>query len=264
MVEIGAGGGSLARLDALGRITVGPESAGADPGPACYGRGGRHPAVTDANLALGRYDPARFAGGTIRLDEAAARRALSEQVGDALGLSPEMAALGVVEIVDEAMAGAARIHAVESGKANEGRTLIAFGGGGPVHACRMAEKLGIRRVLIPIGAGVGSAVGLLRAPIGYEVVRSLYQRFATFDLDAVNQLLAAMAEEASAAVVAQGSFGAPPHEHRLAYMRYVGQGHEIPVPLPARFWPATILPRSAPPTIGNTPASTIARSPARM
>jgi 5-oxoprolinase (ATP-hydrolysing) len=233
MVEIGAGGGSLARLDALGRISVGPESAGADPGPACYARGGDRPAVTDANLLLGRYDPERFAGGSLRLDVGAAETALADAVGRPLDLDAGMAALGVIEMVDENMANAARVHAVESGKTCEGRTLIAFGGGGPVHGSRIAEKIGISRVLVPSGAGVGSAIGFLRAPVGYEVVRSLYQRLGSMDLDAINALLAAMAEEA-ASVVAQGSFGAETAERRLAYMRYVGQGHEIAVPLPAR------------------------------
>ncbi len=233
MVEIGAGGGSLAHVDALGRIGVGPESAGADPGPACYGRGGRHPAVTDANLTLGRYDPARFAGGTMALDADAARDALARDVGAPLALSADMAALGVVEMVDENMSNAARVHAIESGKSYAGRTLIAFGGGGPVHGCRVAEKIGIDRVLVPSGAGVGSAIGFLRAPVGYEVVRSLYQRFRSFDVSAVNALLSDMSREASG-VVAQGSFSAPTTETRIAFMRYVGQGHEIPVPLPAR------------------------------
>jgi N-methylhydantoinase A len=233
MVEIGAGGGSIAHVDTMGRIAVGPESAGADPGPACYGRGGTEPAVTDANLALGRYDPSRFAGGTMWLDAAAAHDALLARVGGSLGLTAEMAALGVVEMVDENMANAARVHAIESGKTYEGRTLIAFGGGGPVHACRVAEKLGIQRVLVPSGAGVGSAIGFLRAPVGYEVVRSLYQRFSSFDVVAVNTLLADMEAEAME-VVAQGSFGAPVAQSRVAYMRYVGQGHEIPVPLPPR------------------------------
>jgi N-methylhydantoinase A len=241
MVEIGAGGGSLAHVDAMGRIAVGPESAGADPGPACYGRGGTHPAVTDANLALGRYDPARFAGGSLTLHPAAARDALAADVGAPLGLGAEMAALGVVEMVDENMANAARVHAIESGKTYEGRTLIAFGGGGPVHACRVAEKIGISRIVVPSGAGVGSAIGFLRAPVGYEVVRSLYQRFSSFDVAAVNDLLAAMAAEATQAVQ-QGSFGAPLTETRIAYMRYVGQGHEIPVPLPPRVLGAEDIP----------------------
>ena len=233
MVEIGAGGGSLAHVDGMGRIGVGPESAGAMPGPACYGRGGLLPAVTDANLVLGRYEPARFAGGTMTLDELAAHAALDRAVGAPLGLESGMAALGVVEMVDENMANAARVHAIESGKTYAGRTLIAFGGGGPVHGYRVAEKVGIDRVLVPIGAGVGSAIGFLRAPVGYEVVRSLYQRLGTFDVRAVTALLEDMRREA-AEVVALGSFGAPVRETRLSFMRYVGQGHEIPVALPVR------------------------------
>ncbi len=233
MVEIGAGGGSIAHVDAMARIEVGPDSAGADPGPACYARGGTKPAVTDANLLLGRYDPSRFAGGTMKLDEGAARGAVLAEVGQPLGLTAEMAALGVVEIVDENMANAARVHAIESGKTYEGRTLIAFGGGGPVHACRLAEKVGITHILVPAGAGVGSAIGFLRAPAGYEVVRSLYQRLSTFDTGAINALLSSMRDEAWA-VVDQCRFGEEVTETRIAFMRYVGQGHEIPVPLAAR------------------------------
>ena len=233
MVEIGAGGGSIAQVDSLGRITVGPESAGAMPGPACYGRGGTKPAVTDANLALGRYEPDLFAGGAMKLHVAPALAALVEHVGAKLGLPPEMAGLGVVEMVDENMANAARVHAIESGKAFAGRAIIAFGGGGPVHGYRVAEKIGVTRVLVPSGAGVGSAIGFLRAPVAYEVVKSLYQRFGTFDVAAVNGLLAAMAAEASG-VVAHGAPGAPVRENRIAYMRYVGQGHEIAVAIPAR------------------------------
>ena len=232
MVEIGAGGGSIASVDALGRIQVGPESAGADPGPACYGRGGARPAVTDANLLLGRYDPASFAGGSVALHAEASGGAMDASLG-ALGLQPEMAALGVVEVVDENMANAARVHAIESGKGYDGRAIIAFGGGGPVHGYRVAEKIGVNRMLVPSGAGVGSAIGFLRAPVGYEVVRSLYQRFRSFDTAAVNALLAEMSAEARR-VVAQGSFGAPLVERRIAYMRYVGQGHEIAVELPVK------------------------------
>ena len=233
MVEIGAGGGSIAQVDSMGRIQVGPESAGADPGPACYGRGGTHPAVTDANLALGRYDPELFAGGALRLYPDESRKALAEHVGGKLALSADMAALGVVEMVDENMANAARVHAIESAKNYEGRVVIAFGGGGPVHGYRVAEKIGVKRILVPSGAGVGSAIGFLRAPVAYEVVKSLYQRFGSFDVAAVNSLLAAMSREA-AGVVAEGAFGAPIEETRIAYMRYVGQGHEIAVPIPPR------------------------------
>jgi N-methylhydantoinase A len=232
MVEIGAGGGSIASVDALGRIQVGPESAGADPGPACYGRGGTKPAVTDANLLLGRYDPASFAGGNLSLHPEASQAAMNSALG-ALGLAPEMAALGVVEVVDENMANAARVHAIESGKGYYGRAVIAFGGGGPVHGYRVAEKIGVTRLLVPSGAGVGSAIGFLRAPVGYEVVRSLYQRFRSFDVAAVNGLLDEMSAEARR-VVAEGAFGAALVERRIAYMRYVGQGHEIAVELPVK------------------------------
>jgi len=241
MVEIGAGGGSIAQVDAMGRIQVGPESAGADPGPACYGRGGTRPAVTDANLLLGRYQPELFAGGSLPLRPDLAREALAAHVGGPLGLSAEMAALGVVEMVDENMANAARVHAIESGKGYDGRVVIAFGGGGPVHGYRVCEKVGVKRMLVPSGAGVGSAIGFLRAPVAYEVVRSLYQRFGSFDVGAVNALLAAMSAEATK-VVAEGAFGAPLEETRIAYMRYVGQGHEIAVPLPPRALMAADVP----------------------
>jgi len=151
MVEIGAGGGSLASVDAMKRINVGPESAGSDPGPACYSRGGRHPAVTDANVVLGRIDPDRFAGGSIMLDAKLSGAALDTHVGSKLELDTTMAAFGVSEVVEENMANAARVHAVERGAELEGRTLIAFGGGAPLHAARLAEKLGITDVLIPVG-----------------------------------------------------------------------------------------------------------------
>jgi len=232
MVEIGAGGGSLAHVDGLGRIQVGPESAGSSPGPACYGRGGEKPAVTDANLLLGRYDPASFAGGALSLYPEHAATAMTVAVGAPMGLDAPMAALGVVEMVDENMANAARVHAIESAKTYEGRTIVAFGGGGPVHGYRVAEKIGVTRMLVPSGAGVGSAIGFLRAPVAYEVVRSLYQRFASFDVAGVNALLAEMSAEASE-VVGRGSFGAATTETRTAYMRYVGQGHEIAVAMPA-------------------------------
>ncbi len=231
MVEIGAGGGSLAHVDAMGRIEVGPESAGADPGPACYGRGGAYPAVTDANLLLGRYDPQRFAGGSLALHPAPSAAAMTAQVGSKLGLEPALAALGVIEIVDENMANASRVHAIECGTATEGRAMIAFGGGGPVHGTRVAEKIGIETVLIPKGAGVGSAIGFLRAPVAYEVVRSLYQRLSRFDAAAVSDLLTDMAREAEA-MVEPGRLGAATVETRFAFMRYVGQGHEIAVALP--------------------------------
>ena len=196
MVEIGAGGGSIARVDTLGRIAVGPDSAGSEPGPVCYGRGGNEPTVTDADVVLGRIDPATFSGGRMTLDVAAAKRAAAERIGAALNLATEHAALGISEMVDENMANAARVHAIESGKDLRPRTLIAFGGAAPLHAARVAEKLGIGRVLIPANAGVGSAVGLLRAPVAYEIVRGRLMRLDSFDAAAANHLFAEMRAEA--------------------------------------------------------------------
>jgi N-methylhydantoinase A len=233
MVEIGAGGGSIARVDPLKRITVGPDSAGADPGPACYGQGGTLPSVTDADLLLGRIDPTGFSGGRMALDRPAAEAAMQAEVADKLDLALELAALGVSEIVDENMANAARVHAIESGKDARGRTLVAFGGAAPLHASRMADKLGLDRVLVPSNAGVGSAVGFLRAPIAYEVVRTQLQRLDNFDADAANGLLSAMYDEA-ATIVRRGAPDAKLTETRSALMRYRGQGHEITVPLRAK------------------------------
>jgi len=236
LVEIGAGGGSIASIDHLGCLAVGPESAGAAPGPASYGRGGTAATVTDADLALGRIRPEAFAGGRIRLDEGKARTALADGVGKALGLAPAPAASGIAEVVDEAMANAAREHVVECGKSLPGRTLIAFGGAAPLHAARIAEKLEIDRILIPAGAGVGSAIGFLRAPVAYEVTRSVYVRLSRFDAAALNRAYAAMAEEAhkivDRATQGRAAGGRARSERRIAYMRYLGQGHEIAVPVP--------------------------------
>jgi N-methylhydantoinase A len=232
MVEIGAGGGSIARLDTLGRIVVGPDSAGSEPGPACYARGGEEPTVTDADVILGRIDPATFSGGKMRLDVAGARQAVAP-IGEALKLATEHAALGISEIVDENMANAARVHAIESGKDLRQRTLIAFGGAAPLHAVRLAEKLGISRVLVPANAGVGSAVGLLRAPVAYEIVRGRLMQLASFDAASANRLFAEMRSEAEA-IVRRGAPAAALAVQRSAFMRYRGQGHEIPVGLPDR------------------------------
>jgi len=233
MVEIGAGGGSIARLDQLGRIAVGPDSAGSEPGPACYGRGGAHPTVTDADLVMGRIDPKAFAAGRIPLDTANARQAIETDVAKPLGMPVESGAYGIAEMVDETMASAARVHAVERGFAIGEHTLIAFGGAAPLHAARVAEKLGIHRVIVPANAGVGSAVGFLRAAVSYEVVHSLFMRLAHFDAEAANRLVSGMEEEARD-VVTPGAAGRPMRTIRGAYMRYVGQGHEILVELPAR------------------------------
>ena len=230
MVEIGTGGGSLASVDAMRQIRVGPRSAGSEPGPACYGRGGTEPAVTDADLVLGKIAPDRFAGGTMALDAAAAEAALSRHVGEPLGLSPREAAGGVSEIVDETMANAARAHAVEGGRALSDYAMIAFGGAAPLHAARLADKLGMDRVMVPPGAGVGSAIGFLRAPFAFEAVRGAYARLSELDAGWLNDLLDALEAEARA-VVEKGAPGTV-EAHRRAFMRYRGQGWEIAVDLP--------------------------------
>ncbi|CAL77027.1 Hydantoin utilization protein A [Bradyrhizobium sp. ORS 278] len=241
MVEIGAGGGSIARIDAMKRVTVGPESASSEPGPACYGRGGQHPAVTDSDVALGMIDPDAFAGGTIKLDPELSKQALLRDVGAPLGLNAETAAYAVHEVVCENMASAARVHAVERGAIIGQHTLIAFGGAAPLHAARVAEKIGVAKVIVPSNAGVGSAVGFLAAPIAYELVRSRHARLDTFDTTLVSALLQEMADEARA-LVEPGAAGAPVRERRSAFMRYVGQGHEISVELPNRALTADDLP----------------------
>jgi N-methylhydantoinase A len=241
MVEIGAGGGSIARVDRMKRIGVGPDSAGAEPGPACYGRGGAEPTVTDADLVLGRIDPAAFSGGRMRLDTEAARAALEHGVGRPLDLAPMLAALAVSELVDENMSNAARVHAIECGKDARGRVLIAFGGAAPLHAARVAEKLGMDRILIPTSAGVGSAVGFLRAPIAYEIVRSRLQKLSSFKAAGANALYAEMRAEAEA-IVRRGAPEGPLEEERHAFMRYRGQGHEIAVPLPNQPFSADAAP----------------------
>ncbi|HYX03243.1 MAG TPA: hydantoinase/oxoprolinase family protein, partial [Reyranella sp.] len=233
MVEIGAGGGSIARVDSLQRILVGPDSAGAEPGPACYGRGGSEPTVTDADLLIGKIDPARFAGGKISIDPAAAERALEAGIGAPRAMAAEQAAVAVAEIVDENMANASRVHAVERGVAIRERTLVAFGGAAPLHASRLAEKLGINRIIVPPDAGVGSAIGFLAAPAAYEIVRSHYMRLDAFDAEAATELIDVMQAEA----VAHASAAAgerPVLVRRACFMRYAGQGHEITVALPDR------------------------------
>ena len=245
LVEIGAGGGSIGRVDALARITVGPDSAGAEPGPACFDRGGESPTVTDANLVLGRIDAARFAAGRMRLDEVRARRALERAIGSRIDMDAFWSAAGISEIIEENMANAARVHAIERGKVIRDFTMIAFGGGAPLHAGRLAQKLGISRVLVPAGAGVGSAIGFLRAPIAYEVVHSDHRALAECDPAALNRLLANMRGQALAVVgpaaragLADGAARGEEDlsdllaEVRLAELRYAGQGHELQIALP--------------------------------
>lgn len=232
MVEIGAGGGSLAQVDAMKQIRVGPESAGSEPGPACYGMGGNRPAVTDADLILGKLDPENFAGGSIPLHVTAAADALQSTIGSPLGMAVETAAYGLVEVVDENMANAARVHAVENGEDLSNYTMIAFGGAAPLHASRLCEKLGVDRLLVPPRAGVGSAVGFLRAPFSFEVTRSLYMTLSDFDGEEIGRLFQALAEEATEFVHSCDIQASISCDYK-AYMRYAGQGWEVPVALSA-------------------------------
>ncbi|MFK0689391.1 hydantoinase/oxoprolinase family protein [Mesorhizobium sp. IMUNJ 23033] len=230
MIEIGAGGGSIAWVDAMGRIQTGPESAGSEPGPACYGRGGKRPAITDADLVLGKLDPDNFAGGAIKLDAAASQGAITSDVGARLSLNPLSAAFGISEVVDENMANAARVHAVENGKNISDNVMIAFGGAAPLHAARLCEKLGLDQCLVPQGAGVGSAIGFLKAPFGYEALASKLIRLSQFKADEANALLDDLKASAESFVRA-GTSGKIVREI-TAFMRYAGQGWEIPVALP--------------------------------
>ncbi|PDS33756.1 hydantoinase/oxoprolinase family protein [Rhizobium anhuiense] len=230
MVEIGAGGGSIASVDAMRQIRVGPHSAASEPGPACYQRGGKNPTVTDADLILGKLDPANFAGGAIPLSVEASRRAMSDDIGSVIGLDPEASAYGTCEMVDENMANAGRVHTVENGKNISDFTMITFGGAGPLHAARLCEKMGISTFLVPPGAGVGSAIGFLKAPFGYESVRSAVFNLSNFEYSEANRLLQAMKAEALGFVEGGLDAGSPVIERTL-FMRYAGQGWDIPVPL---------------------------------
>lgn len=241
MIEIGAGGGSIAHVDRLGRLTVGPKSAGSEPGPVAFQRGGVKPTVTDADLALGYIQAETFAEGQFDIDGQAAQAAIAENVGAPMGLDTASAADGISRIVDESMASAGRAHAVENGKDLAERTMIAFGGNGPLHACRVARSAGVSRILVPLNPGVGSAVGFLYAPISFEIVRSRYTLLAQIDLDQVNALFENMVAEAEA-VVRQGAPTSPAETRRSAFMRYKGQGHEIEIPLPQRSLTTADLP----------------------
>ena len=228
MVEIGAGGGSLAQVDSMRQIRVGPESSGSEPGPACYNRGGDRPAVTDADLVLGKIDPDNFAGGTIKLNTEQSKLALHNTLGNVLNMDAQTAAYGLCEVVDENMANAARVHAVENGQDLTDYTMIAFGGAAPLHAGRLCEKLGVTRLLVPSGAGVGSAIGFLRAPFSFEANRSVYMRLSYFKPDVIRQLLSELEVEATG-FVRSCDADAPILAEYKAYMRYTGQGEELPV-----------------------------------
>ncbi len=233
MIEIGAGGGSIAAVDRLGRLTVGPQSAGSEPGPVAFGRGGEDPTVTDADIALGYIRSERFAEGQFQIDDISARDTIASRIGAPLDINAVEAADGIARIVDESMASAGRAHAVESGKDLGSRTMIAFGGNGPLHACRVARNAGVPRILVPPNPGVGSALGFLFAPVSFEIVRSMHQFLANCDLTTVNALFDDMRTTAET-VVRQGARHEPLVVRRSAFMRYKGQGHEIEIELPDR------------------------------
>ena len=228
MVEIGAGGGSIARVNKLEQIITGPDSAGSFPGPACYNNGGKSPTITDADLVIGKINPDNFAGGKISLSKDLANKAIKKNISEIVKMDNETAALAISEIVDETMSNAARVHTVEQGHETSNRTLIAFGGAAPLHIARVAEKLRVNSVIIPTNASVGSAVGFLKAPVGYEVVKSLRMLLNVFQAEKVNDLLKKMRNEAEK-IIQNTSAKVSFVEERYAFMRYAGQGHEIKV-----------------------------------
>ena len=227
MVEIGAGGGSIAWVDPLHRINVGPESAGSEPGPACYGRGGGSPTVTDADALMGRLDPDNFAGGRIPLNLDAAKRVVESDISKPLSFELDLALQGIAGIVDENMSSAARRHAAEMGTEVEGRTLIAFGGAAPLHAADLVRKLHLERVIVPAHAGVGSAVGFLRSRVQFEVVASRYMLLSELDPAEVISIYNQMRVDANSVV--RSASNSLLTEVARAYVRYVGQGYEVPV-----------------------------------
>jgi N-methylhydantoinase A len=231
MIEIGAGGGSIARSDTLGLLKVGPDSAGSAPGPVCYGLGGTMPTVTDADLVLGYLDANFFLGGTMQLDVDAACRAITDCIATPLGLETIEAAWGMHQVVNEHMASAARVHAIERGKDPRSYVLFAFGGAGPVHACHVAQILEMSHVICPIGAGVASAFGMLCAPLAFDFVRSYYGTLHNLDWQHANDLLASMEQEGRKLMQAAGVDPADVRTMRHCEMRYAGQTHEIPVTL---------------------------------
>jgi len=233
LAEIGAGGGSIARVDRLGLLKVGPDSSGADPGPVCYGRGGTEPTVTDADLVLGYLDPSFFLGGRMKLDLEGARRATQDHIGCKLGKSWEQAAWGIHQVVNENMAIAARAHVLERGHDPSRLPLFAFGGAGPVHAFRIARALGSPELIAPLGAGIMSTVGFLTAPTAFDFVRPWRVELSRVDWQRAQSLLSAMGAEGERILVASGIEAANIYTVSAVDMRYVGQGHEIQIPLPS-------------------------------
>src|SRR5437879_3270002 len=241
LVEIGAGGGSIARVK-LGVIAVGPESASSTPGPVCYGRGGHEPTVTDANLVLGYLNPDDFAGGAMQLDVAAARDAIERALAGPLGLRIEDAAWGVHAIVTTNMELATRVVSIERGRDPRDLTFVAFGGSGPVHGCRLAQALGIPRVILPAAAGVTAAIGLLAAELRFDVARTYVRRLDAVDLAQLGRMYAEMARQATE-VVRESAVAGEIHVARSADARYVGQGYELTVPVPSGELDAAALAR---------------------
>jgi len=219
-------------VDRMGLLKVGPESAGADPGPACYAQGGTTPTVTDADLLLGYLDPGFFLGGRMRLDADAARRAVEEKVATPMALSLTDAAWGIHRVVNENMAGAARVHGIERGKDLRAYPLFAFGGAGPVHAWQVGRILKVPRVLVPFGAGAMSAYGLLSAPLAFDFVRTAPQRLDAADWRQVNRLFSEMEAEGRRILRGAEVPDGDVRIRRTAEMRYTGQGHEVEVEVP--------------------------------
>ena len=231
MIEVGAGGGSIARVNALGIVEVGPESAGAAPGPACYGLGGSEATVSDADLVLGYLDAERFAGGSMRLDRSAADRTISARVGAATGATLEAAAWTIHDVVNESMAAAIRMHVSERGGDASRPVLIAFGGAGPVHVVNLAAKLGIRRILVPMRAGVLSALGLVLAPAAFDIARTHKMALAALDLGTLADDVASLAKMIGERLAEVDS--APPRFEVALGLGYIGQSYHVPVPVAA-------------------------------
>jgi N-methylhydantoinase A len=225
LMEIGAGGGSIARMSKMGLLQVGPQSAGADPGPVCYGRGGREPTVTDADLVLGYLDPDYFLGGTMPLDKAAAEAAISAQVAGPLGASPLEAAFGIHDLINETMAAAAKTHIAEKGGNPKLITIAAFGGAGPVHAYGLAKKIGAPRIIVPPLAGVGSAMGFFTAPVAFDLSRSQRTTLDDADFGQIEALFQELEAEA-AGILQQANQRQRVKFERTLMMRFVGQGAE--------------------------------------
>jgi N-methylhydantoinase A len=231
LMEIGAGGGSIAKVSKMGTLQVGPESSGAAPGPICYGRGGTEPCVTDADLLLGYLDENYFLGGEMKLDKEGARRGVEEKIAKPLGVSFIQAIYGIHDLINETMAAAAKTHIAEKGGNPKIVTIAAFGGAGPVHAYGLAKKLGAPRLLIPPNAGVGSALGFFTAPRAFDLLRSHKVSLGSADFAEIEQIFKDL--ETDAAKILQKEAGVETIRFgRSIDMRFVGQGSEVNVPVP--------------------------------